>query len=198
MRKHGLSTKAAVVGFTLLLLLLLVSVGCFHPQPTSLAGGSQEREVITVEAEEEILDYNEEIFWDEGQFNQEYEEFSADKVRYLEDFAASFTADHMEPYGLEATGWAVSLISEYKLEADEASYSTLFQCKVHGAWSGSWFGFEWLLRPIFGGRPDLMDFEQPTDRMLVYEGERDHIPITITLIFPRPIDHCHYHVWYRG
>jgi hypothetical protein len=195
MRKHGLSTRAATVSFVLL--LLFVSVGCLHIQLTSLAGASQEKLVITVEAEEEILNYSEVLFWDEGQFAQEYGNFSADKAGYLEDFLEGFTADHLVPYGLEATDWAVSFISKYEQETDEISYSALFQCRVHGAWSGSWFSFEWLLKPISGGRPDLMDFAQPTDRSLVYEGEIDDIPITITLIFPRPISHCHYHVWYR-
>jgi hypothetical protein len=196
MRKHYLSIRTATVSFVLL--LLLVSVGCFQVQLTSLAGASQEKLVITVEAAELTLNYSQEIYWNEEQFDQEYGKFSADKVGYLEDFVKSFTAAHIEPYDLQATGWAISLISEYELETGEATYSTLLQCKVHGAWSGSWFGFEWLLKPIFGVRLDLMDFEQLTDRMLVYEGESDQIPITITLIFPRPVDHCHYHVWYRG
>lgn len=196
MRRRSLSIRATVVGS--MLLLLLITVGCFHPQLTSLAGASKERQVIIVEAEELILNYTEELFWAKEQFDQEYGEFSADKAKYLEDFVESFTAEHIVPYGLEATGWIVSLISEYELETSEATYSALFRCKVHGAWSGSWFSFEWLLRPIFGGRPDLMDFEQPTDGTLVYEGEIDHVPITITLIFSRPISHCHYHVWYRG
>lgn|GEM_PF-1928542 len=193
MKRH-LSTKVAVAG--LMLLLLLATVGYLHPQATSSA--SPEKQAITVEAAGEVLNYSEERFWDEGEFKGEYGRFSADKAKYLEGFVGSFTADHLAPYSLEASGWAVSLISEYELETSEATYSALFRCKVHGAWSGSWFSFEWLLRPLFGGRPDLMDFTQPTAQTLVYRGEIDHTPITITLIFPRPISHCHYHVWYTG
>lgn len=148
--EEGLSIKAVVGGFVLLVLLL--STGCFYLQLPSLANGSLERRAITVEAEGELLNYSEELFWDEEQFTWEYEEFSADRAGYLKDFIASFTADHMEPYGLEATGWTVFFISGYELEGGKVSYSARFQCKVQGAWSGSWFGFEWLLRPSSGER----------------------------------------------
>lgn len=196
MKRHSLLIKASLLSFALLLLL---TSGCFLDP---LANPSRERLVITVEAEELTLNYSQGIYWDEEQFNQEYGEFSADKAKYLEDFAGSFTADHIAPYNLQATNWIVSLISGYELETGEASYSALFQCEVHGAASGTaespYFRFEWLLEPIFGGDADLYAFEYTLDRTsLIYEGEIDHTPITITLMFPRPIDHCHYHVWYR-
>jgi len=169
--------------------------------PTITPAVIQERRVITVKAEELTLNYSQGLYWDEEQFDREYAEYSVDKAKYLEDFVEGFSKDFLEPANLEATDWKVSFISEYELEADKATYLALFQCKIQGAASGTMenptFKFEWLLKPIFGNRPDLFDFERLTDRMLVYEGEIDHTPITITLRFPKPINHCHYHVWYE-
>jgi hypothetical protein len=169
--------------------------------PTIAPTVIQERQVITVKAEELILNYSQGLYWDEEQFDREYAEYSVDKAKYLEDFVEGFSKDFLEPVNLEATDWKVSFRSEYELEADEATYLALIQCKIHGAASGTaespTFRTEWLLKPIFGSKPDLYDFEQPTDRTLVYEGEIDHIPITITFRFPKPINHCHYHVWYE-
>lgn len=55
--KHCLSSKAVVVSFVLL--LLLISIGCFNPQLTSLAEASSEEAVISVEAGAAILNYSE-------------------------------------------------------------------------------------------------------------------------------------------
>jgi hypothetical protein len=169
--------------------------------PTIAPTAVQEKRVITVEAEGLILDYSQGLHWDEKRFDREYDAYSTDKAKYLQDFVEGFSKEFLNPANLEATDWKVSFVSEYELEADKATYLALIQCKIHGAASGTaespTFRTEWLLRPIFGGRPDLYDLERPTDRMFVYEGEIDHTPITITLRFPKPINHCHYHVWYK-
>lgn len=172
-----------------------------RPMPTIIPAAIQEKRVITVEADGLVLNYGQGLYWDEERFDREYDAYSADKAKYLKDFVEGFSKKFLKPANLEATDWKVSFISEYELEADKATYLALIQCKIRGAASGTaespTFRTEWLLKPIFGSKPDLYDFEQPTDRTLVYEGEIDHIPITITLRFPKPINHCHYHVWYE-
>ncbi len=171
------------------------------PMPTITPAAIQERQVITVEAEGLVFNYSQGFYWDEERFDREYKAYSEDKASYLKDFVGDFSKDFLESANLEATDWKVSFISEYELEAGKAAYFALFQCRIRGTASGTaerpTFRSEWLLRPLFGSRPDLYDFEQPTDRMLIYEGEVDHTPITITLRFPKPINHCHYHVWYE-
>ena len=170
-------------------------------RPTITPTAVQEKRVITVEAEGLILNYGQGLYWDEERFGREYDAYSADKARYLKDFVEGFSKEFLKPANLEATDWKVSFRSEYELETGKATYLTLIQCKIHGAASGTaespYFRSEWLLKPLLGKRADLYDFERPTDRMLVYEGEIDHTPITITLRFPKPINHCHYHVWYK-
>jgi hypothetical protein len=171
------------------------------PMPTIMPSAIKERRIITVEAAGLIINYSQGLYWGKERFDQEYDAYSVDKARYLEDFVEGFSKKFLKPTNLDATDWKVSFRSEYELGADKATYLALIQCKIHGAASGTaespTLRTEWLLKPIFGSKPDLYDFEQPTDRTLVYEGEIDHIPITITFGFSKPINHCHYHVWYE-
>lgn len=157
MSKRNLSIKVSVLSF--ILVFLMVSVGYFDPLFTLAKDVSPKKRLITVEAEEMTLSYKEELIWNKQQFEREYAKFTADKAKYLKDFVESFAADHIGPYGLEIDAWVVSFDSEYKLESSEATYSTLFQCVVHGTWSESWYKFQWLLKPMFGLKPDLYDFE---------------------------------------
>lgn len=173
------------------------------PVPTiTLAAIREERRVITVEAEGLSLNYSQGLYWDERQFDWEYDVYSADKAKYVKDFVEAFSKDFLKPAGLQATDWQVSFRSEYELETDKATYSTLFHCKVDGAASGPaespYFRSEWLLRPILGTGIDLYAFKYAMDKTtLVYEGEIEHTPIAITFGFPKPISHCHYHIWYE-
>ena len=53
--------------------------------------------------------------------------------------------------------------------------------------------FEWLLQDKLHAPFDLLVFEKyPTK--LVYRGDLNGVPTTITLQFPAGITHCHYHV----
>jgi len=174
------------------------------PMPTPAATPTPIREgrVITVEAEELSLNYSHELYLEGGEFAQEYDTYSADKARYLEDVVEGFSEEFLKPSNLQATGWKVSFTSEYELEADKATYLTLIQCKIHGAASGTaerpYFRSEWLLKPLLEKGIDLYGFEYtPDGTTLIYEGESDHTPITIILRFLKPINHCHYHIWYE-
>jgi len=170
--------------------------------PAATLVPTQEGRVITVEADALTLNYSQELYWDEEQFAREYDAYSADKARYLEDIMESFSEKFLKPANLQATGWRVSFRSEYELETDRAAYLTLIQCEIRGAASGTaegpYFRSEWLLKPLLGKSTDLYDFEYTPDKTtLVYEGESDHTPITIILRFPKPVDHCLYHIWYE-
>ncbi|MCW3130651.1 MAG: class I SAM-dependent methyltransferase [Methanophagales archaeon] len=57
--------------------------------------------------------------------------------------------------------------------------------------------FEWLLQDKLHAPFDLFAFEKyPTK--LVYRGDLNGVPTTITLQFPAGITHCHYHVMWSG
>lgn len=161
---------------------------------------SQKKRAITLSGKKLILNYSEEIYWSEGQFNQEYEKYSENKAKYLGDFIGSFSNVFLKS-ALKANDWNISFESRYSLKTEETLYLTLIQCKIEGAASGTaespYFRTEWLLMPLLGGGIDLYTFKYLTDKILVYEGEVDHTPIKITFKFSKPVSHCHYHIWYK-
>ena len=53
--------------------------------------------------------------------------------------------------------------------------------------------FEWLLRDKLQAPFDLLAFMKYQTK-LVYKGDLNGVPTTITLRFPAGITHCHYHV----
>jgi len=146
------------------------------------------------------FNYREEIYWDEEEFNQEYKKYSENKKKYLENFIENFSANFLKS-ALEATDWSISFKSQYSLKTQEILYFTSVQCRINGAATGTvespYFRTEWLLVPLLGRGIDLYNFQYSTDKMLVYEGKVDHIPVKIVFKFSKPISHCHYHIWYR-
>jgi len=160
----------------------------------------QKKWAITATGEGLILTYNEEIHWDKEQFDQEYQRYSENKARYLKDFIESFSGMFLGR-GLKASNWSISFNSQYELETEKTVYSTLIQCQIDGAASGTaespYFRTEWLLMPLLGREIDLYNFKYLTDKILVYEGEVNHVPTKITFGFSKPISHCHYHIWYK-
>jgi hypothetical protein len=161
---------------------------------------SQKERAITATGEGVILNYSEEIYWSEEQFNQEYKKYSENKEKYLKNFIEIFSDMFLEA-GLEATDWIIFFNSKYDLGTGKAVDSTLVRCKINGAASGTaespYFRTEWLLMPILPRGSDLYNFKYLTDKILVYEGTVNHTSIKITFTFSKPISHCHYHIWYK-
>jgi len=189
MRRRALWIKLAILGT--IVMILLASSGVI---------ASQKKRVVTVRNEGLTLIYSEEIYWSEEQFNQEYEKYSENKTKYLKDFVENFSHMFLAS-DLKANDWSITFKSQYTLKTKETTYLTLVQCKIDGAGSGTkespYFRTEWLLIPILGREIDLYNFKYLTDKMLVYEGKVNHIPIKIIFEFSKPIGHCHYHIWYR-
>ena len=172
------------------------------PMPAPTPTAIHKRRLITLEAEDLSLNYSQELYWNEEGFAREYDVYSADKARYVEGIVEGFSEEFLKPSNLQATGWRVSFISEYELETDKATSLALIRCKIDGAASGTlerpYFRSEWLLRSLLEKGVDLYDFEYTPDKTtLAYEGETDHASITIILRFPKPVGHCHYHIWYE-
>ena len=79
-----------------------------------------------------------------------------------------------------------------KVEFNKTRKSTALICDVKGAmYSTNSYDFHWLLGDLLF---DLYQFKQ-SEKELYYEGEINGVPITIRLIFPYIIAHCHEHVW---
>jgi len=187
-RKRGLLIKAVILS---VLLAILTNTG---------AVASQTKRIITATGEGIILNYNEEIYWSEEQFDQEYEKYSENKAKYLENFVENFSNTFLKS-NLKADGWSVSFESRYSLKDKKTVYLTSIQCKIDGAATGTakspYFRTEWLLIPILGRGVDLLSFNYLTDKIIVYKGEINHTPIKITFKFSKPVSHCHYHIWYK-
>jgi len=68
-------------------------------------------------------------------------------------------------------------------------------CDIKGAKEGSWYDFDWFLRPR---GLDLIDshFEKK-EKELRWEGKIEGVKTIVRIKFPYPISHCHEHVWPR-
>ena len=166
---------------------------------------SQLQRNISVVASGTTLYYSQKIQYDEETFLQEFGRYSKDESRYLKDVVKVLSNEWLKSvsyYRISSDDWKIFFISEYELNSNKPNCFISVQCKVHGANIGGtkenpYFGTEWLLKPILGNRIDLYGFEYSKDRTsLSYKGNIAGVPITITLLFPKPINHCHYHIWY--
>jgi hypothetical protein len=166
-------------------------------------GGATIERTIFVSANDNILNYTEQIYWDEQTYNEEYTKFCNDKAKYVEDLSIAHLQSWQTNsyYHVNAANWLIAFVSRY--EANEGStYLVSIGCSVEGPQIGTedkpYYAFEWLVKPIFGTTADLYAFHHSlSGKTLIYEGERDGIATSITLVFAQPITHCHYHVWYK-
>lgn len=168
------------------------------------AAGAEIERLIVVSADYSILNYTEQIYWDEEAYNEEYTKFCSDKAKYLDDSSD----EHLQAwrknsyYSVDAADWSIAFVSRYQANED-STYLGSIGCSVEGPQIGTedkpYYAFEWLVKPIFGATADLYAFHYSlSGKVLIYEGEIDGIATSITLMFLQPITHCHYHVWYKG
>jgi hypothetical protein len=189
MKTKGFRLK--VIIYIILLLVLLSSL-------TVMA--SPLKKAITVTGEGLILNYTEENYFTEEQFNYEYKKYCKNKSQYLADFVENFSSTFLTS-SLQAYDWFISFESRYSMRTRETKCLILIKCKVEGAGTGQidkpYFRTEWLLIPLLGKSIDLYQFNYQKDEIVAYHGKVKGIPITITFKFLKPINHCHYHIWYR-
>jgi len=178
---------------TLSALLIVLSI-------SSSAIASRKEHIITMTIEKLNFNYSKELYWDKEQFNQEYEKYCKNEAEYLKNFVESFSNKFLKS-NLKATDWNISFKSQYELKTGELTYSSLIHCKIEGAATGTvknpTFRTEWLLTPILGNKIDLYAFKYLTDKTLIYEDKIKDIPTIIIFKSPKPISHCHYHIWYK-
>ena len=153
-----------------LVMALLTLSGCAQPMSGPPSAGEETKQIITIEARDQILRYQWQSFWTEEKFSQLSEN----------DLKARFK----EKYKVKAENFEVSF--------DKTKKSTILICDIEGAmYSANQYEFHWLL----GDLPfDLFAFKQ-SEKELTYEGKVNDVPTTIRLIFPYAISHCHEHVW---
>ena len=138
------------------------------------------RNAIEIKAEGEVLHYRRESFWNDEDFSKLLElkeEFEAKEI--------DFFRKTIEKYNR----YTVTLM----IKLDESEKSTVLISDIKGAKEGSWFDFDWLLRPH---TLDFIDnhFERK-EKELYWEGEVQEVKTAISIKFPYPISNCHEHVW---
>lgn len=165
---------------------------------------SQLQKNITVMASGTTLYYFQSTRYDEEIFMQEFEKYSKDESGYLKDIIENFSNEWLRSagyYKISSSDWKIIFESEYAMKEGRVEHFVV-QCKIHGAniagtKENPYFGTEWLLKPLLGNKIDLYEFKYSKDRTsLSYKGNIANVPTTITLLFPEPINHCHYHIWY--
>lgn len=158
------------------------------------------KRVVRVEAERVELHYQNESYWEEGQYSVILEnkaEFSSDLItKFVED--VSKHGDKREE------------VVNASVEFNAGKESTILKCDIHGAISRSGdryaATFFWLLRPL--GLDFINDDFEESERGLCWQGSVSDVPTTITVELPtidesvyeawaKPIGHCHAHAWWE-
>jgi hypothetical protein len=80
------------------------------------AGAVIER-MIFVGAEDSILNYTEQIYWDEETYEQEYAKFGNDKGKYVEDLSIAHLQSWQKNsyYHVDAADWSIAFIPTYEV-----------------------------------------------------------------------------------
>lgn len=135
------------------------------------------KRIITTKVEDEIVKYQEESFYSEGDFLVILENEDEFKSQLIEKFKK-------EIIGVTAENCKVNL--------DQSKKSALLKCNIKGAKYGTnSYDMHFLLG---NWRFDLMNFER-FERKLTWEGKIDDVPTSIVFEFPYTLSHCHEHVW---
>jgi hypothetical protein len=137
------------------------------------------KRTIRIEAEGDVLHYQETFFWDERKFSEILVDESESSSHQIEKFKKT--------YKVNADNFRVEFVKDKN--------SALLKCDVHGKFTGNWYDFHWFLNPL---RLDFLDspFDK-SERTLAWKGLIDGISTSIVLEFAFPFSNCHAHVWPR-
>jgi len=180
-----------VIGFLVLGILIVGSkkegkAGSEREQPrestSKLKPKSELRNTIKIKAEGEILHYQKESLWSEDAFS----EILRSRRKFESKEINSFTKN-LERYKRHAV--------KPKVKFNEAGKSTTLICDIKGAKQGSWFDFDWFLRPW--GLDFIDSHFKKREKELYWQGKVRGVKTIISIRFPYPISNCHEHVWPR-
>jgi hypothetical protein len=185
--------------------VVLIMGGCAAPSPTptqsiELTNLTQIKGIVRVETEGVVLHYQNESYWEEGQ----YSVILQDKAKFSSDLIAKFVEDVLRH------GEKCEEVANANVEFNQVKMSTILKCDIHGAISRTGNNYHatffWLLGLL---RLDFIDdhFEE-SEKGLFWQGSVNGIPTTITVELPtingfvykaweHPIGHCHAHVWWE-
>ena len=140
------------------------------------------RNVIEIKAEKGILHYQKQSLWNEEDFSEILESKKKFNSKEIDSFRKN-----LERYNRHTVN--------PKVEFNEAKKLTTLICDVKGAKEGSWYDFDWFLRPL--GLDFIDSHFERREKELYWEGEINGTRTTISIKFPFLISNCHEHVWPR-
>jgi len=164
--------------FLIVIPLLVVGLlSCKETAPAIEINGDTAERVIRIDAEGDVLYYQETLLWDEEKFL----EILKDKSFFYNKQVAEF----IKTYEVDADNFEIKFIQDRN--------STILSCDIYGKFNEKWYDFNWFLNP---SGLDFLDspFEK-SETNLSWEGIIEEIQISIILEFPFPIGNCHAHVW---
>jgi hypothetical protein len=158
-------------------LLVIGLLSCKETAPAIEINGDTTERMIRIDAEGDVLHYQETLLWDEEKFL----EILKEKSSFYENQVAEFK----KTYEVDADNFEIKFIQDKD--------STLLSCDVHGKFNEKWYDFHWFLNPL---GLDFLDspFEK-SETNLSWEGIIEEKPTAIILEFPFAISNCHAHVW---
>jgi hypothetical protein len=165
---------------TAVVLLGAFAIGLWGGQESAFALQAHEnpaKRIIRMEAEGDVLHYQETLVWDEPTFSEILAEESEFSSKQIEQF--------MKTYRVNANNFHVEFLRDRN--------STLLRCDVHGTFAGNWYDFHWFLNSL--GLDFLNSPFDRAERALSWKGRIDGISTSIVLEFPFSINNCHAHVW---
>jgi len=133
--------------------------------------------IIMIEAEGDVLHYQETLCWSEGKWAEILVNKSKCSSYQIEQFKKTYKVN----------------AGNFSVDFEDEKNSSLLRCDVHGKFTGNWYDFHWFLNPM-----DLDFLDSPfdkTERVLSWKGPINEISTSIVLEFPFHIQNCHAHVW---
>jgi hypothetical protein len=173
----GLRESAKNIILIVIMLLVVGLSGCKVAEYTVETYAVDAERIIRIDAEGDVLHYQETLLWNESKFLEILE----DKSYFYDNQIAEFK----ETYEVDADNFEINFIQDKD--------STLLSCDIYGKFNEKWYDFHWFLNPL---GLDFLDspFEK-SERRLSWEGVVGETRTVIILEFPFPIDNCHAHVW---
>jgi hypothetical protein len=185
----------------LLIFMVLIMGGCAAPTQTiELSNLTQTKSIVRVETEGVVVHYQNESYWEEGQ----YSIILQNRAKFSSDLIAKFVED------VSRHGEKCEDVANTNVEFNEEERSTILKCDIHGAISRTGNSYHatffWLLRPL--GLDFIDNHFEESERGLFWQGSVDGVPTTITVELPtidgfiykaweHPVGHCHAHVWWE-
>jgi len=171
--KKRLVRMLAAISF----ILLIIFSGCSEKGTSPEINIDEAERIIRMDAEGDVIHYEETVFWNEEDFSGILE----DESQFLDTSKNEFN----DTFEVDADNFDVKFV--------EDENSTVFSCDIHEKFNGERYDFLWFLNPL--GLDFLDSPFTRSEKQLSWGGTLEGKPTFIVLNFSFSIDNCHAHVW---